>query len=373
MKILLITDSLSKGGKERRMIEMIKGFQKYPDVQIELVIFRNTIEYPEAHDLIQKIHVLERKVKKDPTVFSRFFKICKNFQPDLIHSWGGMPSVYAMPSVKMLGIKFINALIVDAPAGLSLSDERYVKAKLTFPFSDMIIGNSNAGLDAYKAPKEKSVCVYNGFDFRRTENLLSQHEIRERFNIQTPFVVGMIGAFADRKDYNTYLKAAMKVADQRDDVTFLAIGGGKNLEPCKAMVPDSYEGRIVFTGMQNNVESIINVFTLGILATNSDMHGEGISNAILEYMGLSKPVVATIGGGTGEIVTDDVTGYLVEPKQPEQMAEKIIKMLDHPERAIEMGLNGRDRVEKDFNLASMTQTYYSLYNKVLQRDGIHTH
>lgn len=352
---------------------MVKGFQKYPDVKIELVIFKNVIEYPEVHDLIDKVHVLERRLKKDPTVFSRLFRICKEYKPDLIHSWGGMPSVFAMPSVKLLGIPFINAMIVDAPAGLTLSDPRYMKGKITFPFSDMIIGNSQAGLDAYKAPKDKSVCVYNGFDFRRTENLIPEEEIREKFGIKTPYVVGMIGAFADRKDYFSYLEAAMKVADQRDDVTFLAIGGGKNLEKCQAMVPESYSGRIVFTGMQNNVESIINTFTLGVLATNSDVHGEGISNAIMEYMGLGKPVVATIGGGTGEIVEDDVTGYLVEPKKPEKLTEKIINMLDQPEKALEMGRNGRGRVEKDFNLASMTQTYYSLYNKVLQRDGIHTH
>ncbi len=373
MKLLLMSDSLSKGGKERRMLELMKGLKGYPDVHVELVIFANKIEYPIVHELVEKVHILERKPKKDPRVFSRFFRLCKEVEPDLIHSWGAMPSIYAMPAVKMLNIPFINAMIADAPADMSLSDRRYLRGKLTFPFSDMILGNSKAGLKAYHAPPEKSMCIYNGFDFRRTENLLGEEEIRQKFGVQTPFVVGMIGAFADRKDYFTYLEAAMKVMDRRDDVTFLAIGGGKNLEACQAMVPEAYAKGIIFTGMQNQVESIINIFTLGVLATNSDKHGEGISNAILEYMGLGKPVVATMGGGTAEIVEDDQTGYLVEPKKPDQMAEMIYQLLDHPDDARVMGENGRRRVEKDFNLADMTQKFYSLYSKVLKRDGIHTH
>lgn len=373
MKVLLITDSLAKGGKERRMLELMKGLGAYPDVAVELVLFSTRIDYPIVHEMGIPIHILERKPKKDPRVFSRFYKLVKDIQPDLIHSWGSMPSIYAIPAAKGLGVKLINAMIADAPADMGLTDSRMLRGRMTFPFSDLVLGNSKAGLAAYKAPEGRSMCVYNGFDFRRTENLLPPSEIRDRFNIQTPYVVGMIGAFADRKDYDTYLQAAMEIVRRRDDVTFLAVGGGKNLARCQAMVPEEMYNRIVFTGMQNDVESIIQTFTLGVLATDHRKHGEGISNAILEYMGLGKPVVATIGGGTPEIVLDKETGLLVAPGQPLAMAEKIEQILDDPEMALDMGMKSRAYIESTFNLRDMTRTYYDIYQQVLNNEGILTH
>jgi glycosyltransferase involved in cell wall biosynthesis len=50
---------------------------------------------------------------------------------------------------------------------------------------------------------------------------------------------------------------------------------------------------------------------------------EGISNSVLEYMALGKPVIATSGGGTGELVLDNTTGYLIRQSDPEELAEKM--------------------------------------------------
>jgi len=373
MKILLITDSLAKGGKERRMLELMKGLRAYPEVSYELVIFSNRIDYPEVHDLGMPLHILERKPAKDPRVFSRFYKLCKQIKPDIIHSWGSMPSIYAMPAARMLGIKLINAMIADAPHDMSFFDPRFFRGWVTFPFSDMVLGNSKAGLASYKAPSGRSHCVYNGFDFRRIANLTDANDIRLKFDIRTPHVVGMIGAFADRKDYDTYIKSAIEVVQQRDDVTFLAIGDGKNKARTEALVPEELQSRIIFTGLQKDVESIINTFSVGVLATNHALHGEGISNAILEYMALGKPVVATIGGGTAEIVQDGKTGLLVEPGKPTQMAEAIIKLLEDEKMAQDMGIASRTRIEQQFNLKDMTETYFKLYHNLLKKHGVHTH
>ncbi|WNJ19753.1 glycosyltransferase [Pontibacter sp. G13] len=374
MKVLLITDSLVKGGKERRMLELVKGLKAYPDVSVEIVLFSKKVDYPEVFDMGVNLHYLERKPKKDPRVFVRFYELCKTIEPDVIHSWGSMPSVYAVPTAKMLGIKLINAMIADAPANMSPMDSRLLRAKLTFPFSDAVLGNSKAGLEAYQAPSDRSYCMYNGFDFRRIEALADEWATREKFDIQTPYVVGMVGAFADRKDYATYLKAAVQLVEKRDDTTFLAVGAGKNLEACQALVPDSAKHRIIFTGLQSNVESIINMFSIGILATNHKVHGEGISNAILEYMAIGKPVVATVGGGTPEIVEDGVTGFMVPPAEPDMLAEKIQYLLDHPDEARAMGSRGAEKVRMSFNLSDMADKYYRLYQQVIDKPyGVHSH
>ena len=365
MKILMIIDSLGRGGKERRMLELLKALKVRKDIHVQLVIFSSNIAYPEVHDMGMPVHILERKPKKDPRIFFRFHKICKRFGPDMIHSWGTMSTIYAIPAAKRMGITLINANIADAPNNLSFSDSRFLRAKLTFPFSDVILGNSEAGLRAYKAPPAKSKCIYNGFDFRRMDNLDDADEVRNRLGIHAPRLVGMVGAFHDRKDYDTYLQAAQKVLEQRQDVNFLAIGDGPNLARCKQLVEDRFKDKIIFPGQLSGVESVINILDVGVLATNSLVHGEGISNAIVEYMIFGKPVVASDGGGTPEIVRDGENGFLVPPLSADKLAEKILYLLAQPELAREMGKKGTQHIRDNFSLKRMENQFIHLYQNLL--------
>ena len=358
-------DSLRKGGRERRMIELIKGLKKEHATPIELVTFSSVVAYPEIYDLDMPVHILERKPKKDPRVFFRFHKICKQFDPNIVHCWGTMASVYAIPAAKKLGVKLINANIADAPHGMGLSDKRLLRAKLTFPFSDKVLANSYAGLKAYQAPAEKSKCIHNGFDFKRIEELQEQNEVKKKYGITTPKIIGMVGALEDRKDYVTYIKAAKEVLKNRDDVSFLVIGDGTNLQKLEALVPTNLKDKILFTGNVNRVENLINIFDIGVLSTNQSVHGEGISNSVMEYMALGKPVVATDTGGTSEIVMHEKTGFLITDNDYQQLGSYIQYLLNHPDKAQEMGQLGRERVHHHFNIDKMTQCYFDLYQEVL--------
>ncbi len=358
-------DSLRKGGRERRMIELIKGLKKEHGIPIELVTFSSVIAYPEIYDLGMPVHILERKPKKDPRVFFRFHKICKRFDPDIVHCWGTMASVYAIPTTMKLGVKLINANIADAPHGMGLSDKRLLRAKLTFPFSDRVLANSHAGLQAYGPAVKKSKCIHNGFDFRRIAQLNDSEEVRKQWGISTPKVIGMVGALEDRKDYVTYIKAAVEVLKNRNDVTFLLIGDGTNRPKLEAMVPAHLKDRILFTGNVNQVENLINVFDIGVLSTNQSVHGEGISNSIMEYMALGKPVIATDTGGTSEIVVHKNTGFLITDNDYEQLGSYIQYLLNHPDVAQDMGNKGQERVHDHFNIDKMTQCYFDLYQEVL--------
>lgn len=361
IQVLMIIDSLIKGGRERRLIELLKGLKEIDTIEAQLVVLSKTISYPEVFDLGMPVHILERKPKKDPRVFYRFYRICKQFRPSIIHCWGTMSTIYAIPAAKWLGIKLINASIADAPVRLNYLDKHYFRSKLIYPFSDWIIGNSHAGLRAYDAPKGKSQCIHNGFDPNRLTNLQPIEEVRKRLNIKAGKVVAMIGGFYPRKDHDSFIRAANLILEKRSDVTFLAIGDGPNLAHCKALVAPAHQDRILFPGQLDNVESVINILDIGVLATNSQVHGEGISNVIMEYMVLGKPVVATDGGGTPEIVQDGKTGFLIPPLSPALLAEKIAFLLENAAQAKVMGEKGKKRVSSKFSLAYMTEQYLALY------------
>ena len=361
MKILHFIDTLRAGGKERQLVELLKGLSAYKEIVCELALMSKDIHYDDVNNLDIKKHYLIRKNKKDPRILAKLYKLCKEFKPDIIHSWGSMTSVYAVPVAKMLGIKLINGMIRDS-AQLKLFGKAHVRSKITFPFSDVILANSNAGLKAYNAPVHKSVCIYNGFDFNRIEMLNDKKDIRRKFHIDTEKVVGMVATFSDYKDYETYISAAKMILQKRNNVTFLAIGGGENLEKCKKMAEGGFRNKIIFPGKQEDVESIINIFDVGVLST----HGEGISNSIMEYMALGKPVVATNGGGTSEIVVDKQTGFLVPSGSPDILANKVEYLLEHLETAKQMGNASRKRLSEVFSLDIMTKKFVELYEVVLR-------
>jgi hypothetical protein len=109
------------------------------------------------------LEIIERKSKKDLRVVFKLRKIIKTFQPDIIHSWGTMASVYLSLVNLFTGkSRFINGTIADAYEGMNWLDTHYLRVKLTTPFSKVMLANSQAGIKAYKVPLRKTVCIYNG-------------------------------------------------------------------------------------------------------------------------------------------------------------------------------------------------------------------
>lgn len=360
IRVLIAIDSLVRGGRERRLVELLKGFRKVPFLKIVVVIFRETISYPEVSDLKNiELIILKRRIKKDPSVVLKLYRICKNFRPDVIHSWGSTPSVYLFLIAWLLRIKFINAMIANVKC--PTFGKAWWHKQITFPFSDLIVSNSAAGIRAYKVPEKKARVVNNGFNFERTKNLEDEQKIRKRFNVKTELVVGMVASFTIGKDYGTYFQAAERILEKRDDVTFMFVGGGHDYALYKDAVKSENKNFMIFTDNQLDVESIINIFHVAVLTTYS----EGISNSIMEYMALGKPVIVTEGGGSSEIVADQKTGYIIDHGSIEQLVAKIEYLLDNPRRALEMGAMGKQRIVERFNIDRMVQGTIDLYDEVL--------
>jgi glycosyltransferase involved in cell wall biosynthesis len=361
IKILFIIDRLGVGGKERRLLELLKGLKRWQNISYRLVVLSDIVFYDTTEELDCEIDYLKRKIGKDPTIFIKLYRICKNYNPDIIHSCEAMCSVYITPIAKILRIKILNAMISDAPLKVDIFDKVYLRSKLTFRFSDYIISNSNAGLKSYKVPLNKGICIHNGFNFERIANLPEFEAIKQKMGVFEKKIVGMVARFGDDKDYNTFILAAQAILRKRDDVRFLAIGNGKNLAKYIEMVHSEFKDKIRFMGNQKNIESIVNIFDIGILSSFT----EGISNSIMEYMALGKPVIATYNDGNREIVENNVTGFLIEQKNVLKMAEKIEILLNDEEKAKKMGSAGKERILRHFNIKKMIDSYAKLYKKCL--------
>jgi glycosyltransferase involved in cell wall biosynthesis len=369
MKILFFIDCLLAGGKERRLTELMKMLKLRQDIQFELVVMSNEIHYQVVYDLGIKIHFLLRTTKKDLSVFHKFYKICENYKPNIVHCWDSMTAVISVPACKLLNIKLVNGMVIDTPVKRNIFNKHWFRAKLTFPFSSMVIGNSNAGLAAYTAPGKKSSCVYNGMDLTRFDNLKEPSFMRkEIFGDESDdiFIAGMVAAFNDRKDYNTLIKAATTLISYNDNIRFILIGDGADFNEIKSSVPVSLLSKIIFLGKRSDIESIVNTFDIGILLTNTKVHGEGISNSIIEYMALGKPVIATRGGGTNEVIIENQNGYLIDANDKDQLIKKIETLMENRNRRDDLGKKGNQMAHEKFDLKIMTNHYITIYQNLLQ-------
>ena len=357
IKVLFIADSLGPGGAERRLVQLLKGLAD-KKFATKIILLTDIVHYREVYDLKMEVIKMDRKIKKDPTIFARLYRLCRRWRPDIIHAWGSMPAVYAGPVAKLLGIKLINAMIADAP--LRLSAQKRIRSFFTFPFSDIIQSNSRAGLEVYNVPKSKRNVIHNGFDFSRMERLRDAREVRDELGIETRYVAGMVAGFKYQKDHETLIRAANEIIRRREDISFVCVGGGTGLDRIESMA-ESTE-RIIFTGERNDVESIVQIFDIGILSTYS----EGISNSIMEYMAAGKAVIATEGGGTSELVVDGETGFLIPLKSPDKLVESINRLLDDDSLRKRMGEEGRRRIREEFSIETMVEGHIDTYERLLR-------
>lgn len=361
MRVIHFIDSLRLGGKERQLVELLKGLRNSGScLSLLLCMGTETFYLDDVMAIGVPIKYLIRKVRWDPNIYLKLFNIVRDFRPDIIHTNEMMTTFYALPICKILGIKLINGSIRNA---FSEGGIRWRLERCLLKFSDYRIANSEAGLASrgFDVSSPHSYVVHNGFDLRRIHTIQDQRSMRGALGIGDESVVGMVAEFSDQKDYGTFIQAAQLVLDTRKDTVFLAVGNGKNYERHKTSVRNEHKGKLIFLGARKDVEQIVNVFTIGVLAT----YTEGISNSIMEYMTLSKPVIATDGGGTREILLNEETGLLVPPGDPYTLAAKINLLLDDPYRADQMGRSGFRRLTEHFSLSMMTERILHIYQTAM--------
>jgi glycosyltransferase involved in cell wall biosynthesis len=361
LRVLHLVDSLRVGGKERQTVELLKGLCRFSSVESMVVTMGAEQFYvSDIENLGVPLCYLLRKVRWDPTIFPRLWRIMHTFRPHIIHTNSEMAMSYAWPLARLMGTKVVNATIRNAFSGNGL---RWKWHKLMLYLADARVANSKAGFASRRIRHDGpgNYVIYNGFDLHRFESCPSSNGEELGFNRNGRKVIGMVAEFSDYKDFSTFIRAAQEVLARRRDVVFVAVGDGKNLEACKRMVPTS-EKSILFLGERKDVEALVQRMDIGVLCTFT----EGISNSVMEYMAAGKPVVVTDGGGSSELIVDGEHGFLVPASDPKAVAGRLEFLLDHPSDAKRMAAAGRSRVQEMFSLTRLAENTLSMYREVLR-------
>jgi glycosyltransferase involved in cell wall biosynthesis len=110
-------------------------------------------------------------------------------------------------------------------------------------------------------------------------------------------------------------------------------------------------------GVRSDIPDLLNASDVAILAS----HQEGFSNAVIEGMQAGLPMIVTDVGGNAEAVVDGETGFVVAPRDPDALADAILRLAYDGELRRCFGDAGRRRVEAHFSLDACVEAYDALY------------
>jgi glycosyltransferase involved in cell wall biosynthesis len=201
--------------------------------------------------------------------------------------------------------------------------------------------------------------IYNGL------NLEDWNTAPRPAKAQGEFLVTTVGNIRRVKGHDVFIKAAAAIVPHFPKVSFSI--AGDVLEPAyftelQDLVQDlKLANHFRFDGGVTNLRQHLAAADVFVLPSRS----EGFSNAIVEAMAASLPVVATNVGGNAEAVQDGVSGFVVPSEDPAALSAAIIRLLSDPSLAKAMGAAGKNLAAERFTIESMMSRIVSAYKDLL--------
>jgi glycosyltransferase involved in cell wall biosynthesis len=181
----------------------------------------------------------------------------------------------------------------------------------------------------------------------------------------------MVGGLRWEKGHEYALEAIRRLLEMRIAVKLELIGD----PPAGAVSASAERARIAHTIADLRLEDHVTVragephdrVSRRLAGADVLLHAsvaEGIPNVVLEAMACAVPVVVTDVGGVTEAVSDGVEGYVVEPRDPEQLAQALFRLARDPALRARMGSAGRKRIEAGSTLDAQVQDFLDMYHEV---------
>jgi glycosyltransferase involved in cell wall biosynthesis len=174
-----------------------------------------------------------------------------------------------------------------------------------------------------------------------------------------------IGRLVFYKNLEVVIKAISLVKKTHPKILLRIVGDGPHRENLQKLVLDlSLEENIKFSGFVSNEEKLKLLATSQALVFPSLCEGFGL--VILESFAQKKPVLVSNVRPLSDIVSDKITGFVIDPHDENKWAEKIIEIIDHPDKTKKMGEAGNEILKKKYNVKNMEKMILEMYNTVIK-------
>lgn len=199
--------------------------------------------------------------------------------------------------------------------------------------------------------------------FRPLLKRQSSHFKKEHLGLGDEKVILFVGRLQSDKDVQTLFYAFGRLLEVRDDTVLLLIGTGNEMEKCRELTERlSIASKVKFLGYirHDEIAKFYNIADVYVLPSL----WEEWSNTIMEAMASGIPVIATNVGANPYLVKDKETGFLVVPKNPSVLAEKIAYVLDHPKEMRQISLRARQSMGK-YTKQDIGNSYKAVIERVI--------
>ncbi|MBI3838940.1 MAG: glycosyltransferase [Planctomycetia bacterium] len=214
-------------------------------------------------------------------------------------------------------------------------------------------------------PSYKVRVIPNGVDANRFHPSQDEGQLRRELGIAPAApLAGIVAALRPEKNHELLLRAAARVRHQIPHAEFLIIGDGPERPRLEQISRQLGLAQAVhFLGTRADIPELL--AALDVFVLTSRIEANPVS--ILEAMATAKPVIAPRVGSIGESVIDGETGFLTDPLDEQQIADRLIQLLGDPELARRLGQGGREAVLDHWSLERMVQGYENLIAEIYTR------
>jgi phosphatidylinositol alpha-1,6-mannosyltransferase len=283
----------------------------------------------------------------------------KGFFPDLIiaTTWNfarGITSITKKNRTKLLLV--VHGLEVTRK--MSLIKRKWLIR--TLMKCDLVIAVSNFTrswiLENYELDQKKILVFPNGVDISIFNSKMDSSPLKKTYQLSNEKIVLTLARVVERKGHDQVIKALPKVMKKFPNLKYIISGDWNHnyyLRLQKLIKELNLENVVIFTGYvsANEIQQFYNLCDVYIMPSREieetgDTEGFGIT--YLEANACEKPVIGGNSGGVSDAVVDGVTGFLVNPMDTDEIAEKLLILLSDPQLSHQLGKQGRERIEKSY-------------------------
>jgi glycosyltransferase involved in cell wall biosynthesis len=336
-------------------------------------------QYGIDYYVISNLSIIRRSII-NPLIFLKFvcsvipatltvFRIIKRFEVDIVHTNSAVTLNGAMAAklARIPHVWHIRENFMFFPQMLWRPFQEFI-----FRFSTLIVCNSEATRAQFGKNKysQKLRVIYNGMDPNWYDSYVTTRGLfKKQLGLSDgTHLVATIGRISEIKGQEFFVEAIARLKTKLNiSVKFIVVGdvypGNEHYrESLIKRIDDLEIGGLVW--LHGYVEDIRHLLCdLDILVVPT-LIPEGFGNTVLEAMAASRPVIATKLGGPTEIIVDGTTGILVDPQDPNELAESILDLLRNREKRKRMGMAGRQRLIDMFDIKLMIEKILSLYDSL---------
>ena len=299
------------------------------------------------------------------------FKLVKMYNIDLIHAHFAYPAGFAaLLTKKVVGKPLIVTLhgvdILTEPSinyGIRLKKRFDTMVRKVLNQADKVFAASkfvyqeaiHAGCD-----EERLALLPNAVNLEEFNPNVDGSFVRKRFGVAHRPIIFTLRGHEAKNGIEYLIRAIPLVSREVPDAVFL-IGGDGPLRIYHERLTRKLkiDERCIFTGRIPQKELPFYYAACDIFVIPSLVEAFGL--VTIEAMACGKPVIGSNVGGIPDIVIDGYNGFLIRPRDPQQIAERIVELIENPELRIKMGLNGRKTVKQKFSLEKRLDKILSVY------------